>query len=156
MSKRKNKQTFPALYKEGFIHITEGDIDRVFLPLGATSPKRQRLATLLRFFIKKLQSTGVKGELWINGSFSTKNLEPMDYDVLLVIPRVTLAGMSKEGKIELEQLTNEKNKEYVRAKWNCDLYVIEASDAANRTFYEKYFSRNPDELNRKGIPVISI
>jgi len=75
---------------------------------------------------------------------------------LLVIPRVTLSGMTKEQREELAELTDINNREYVRAKWSCDLYVIESSNIGDRTYYEELFSRNPDSNNRKGIPVISL
>lgn len=155
MNIRKNKHTYPPLYQGGFIPIEISAIEQVFLGVDS-SPKRKMLASMLKLFIHKLQSLNVKGDLWVNGSFSTKNPEPMDIDLLLVIPRVTLSGMTKEQREELTELTDFDNREYVRAKWSCDLYVIESSNIGDRAYYEELFSRNPDSLNRKGIPVISL
>lgn len=156
MEIRKDKQTYPALYDPGFMPVDISNIESAFLPAGVSSPRRKLLANQLRLFIATLQSTGVRGELWIDGSFSTKNPEPMDIDVLLVIPRVVLLGMTEEGRNELAELTDPDNKQYVRAKWSCDLHVREASDLAGRRYYERLFSRNPDNENKKGIPVIQI
>lgn len=155
MNERPDKQTYPPLYQSGFARIKETDIEQVFLGLVST-PRRKMLASQLKLFIHKLQSIGTKGELWIDGSFSTKNPEPMDIDLLLVIPRITLSGMSEAGREELANLTDKANRAYVRAKWSCDLYVIESSDIGWRRYYEDLFSKNPDGLNKKGIPVISL
>lgn len=155
MDNWKNKQTYPALFKSGFVYITESEIDQLFVDTLST-PRRKLLASLLRLFVHELKSLGVKGELWIDGSFSTKNPEPMDFDVFLVIPRVTLAGMTKENRDGLYKLTDIKNRPYVRAKWSCDLYVAESSDIASRKNFEELFSNNPDSLNKKGIPVIKL
>jgi hypothetical protein len=156
MNIRRNNHTYPALYSGGFISVSLDDIQNVFLPIGANSSRRKMLANQLRLFIQKLQSTGVSGDLWVDGSFSTKNLEPMDIDLLLVISRVVFSALTEKGQKELYELTDYSNREYVRAKWSCDFYVIESSDIASRRYYEDLFSRNPDSSNRKGIPVISI
>jgi len=155
MSIRRNKQTYPALCQSGFKRIEETEIEHIFLD-GFNSPRRKMLASQLKLFVNKLRSLGVKGELWIDGSFSTKNPEPMDIDILLVIPRITLSGMTEEARLELSELTDITKREYVRAKWSCDLYVIEASNIGDRKYYEDWFSRNPDSLNKKGIPVITL
>ncbi|QEI13842.1 DUF6932 family protein [Cellvibrio japonicus] len=150
---RKDKLTYPPLFEAGFTHVSEADIERVFVGV-AESSRRKMLASQLRLFIQKLRSLGVKGELWIDGSFSTKNLEPMDIDLLLVIPRIVLSAMTEENLKELDELTG--NRELTRARWSCDLYVIESSNIARRKYYEDFFSQNPDKDNRKGIPVIKL
>lgn len=153
MSSQRNRQIYPALYQAGFEKIKEAEIEQTFV-VSSDSPKRRLLASHLRLFIGKLHSLGVKGELWINGSFSTKNPNPMDIDLLLVISRSALADMTVENQRGLDELTNNSGREYVRMRWNCDLYVIESSDIGQRRYYEELFSRNPDSLSKKGIPVI--
>lgn len=153
MNIRKNKHTYPPLYQSGFTPIEISAIEQVFLGVDS-NPRRKMLASQLRLFTHKLQLLNAKGDLWVNGSFSTKNPEPMDIDLLLVIPRITLSGMTTEQTEELAELID--NREYVRAKWSCDFYVIDSSDVGRRKYYEDLFSRNPDSNNRKGIPVISL
>jgi hypothetical protein len=148
------KQTFPALYGPGFVEINVADIDAAFVSKVDT-PVRRRVASNLRTFVGYLQKLGVKGELWIDGSFSTMNPNPHDFDVLLVIPRVTLAGMTPENRDELFNLTDQSNKEYVKRRWSCDLYVCEKSNLAVQRQYEISYSKNP-EVGDKGIPVIKL
>lgn len=128
------------------------EINDVFLAKVDT-PVRRRLASNLRDFLMCLKRLGVKGEAWIDGSFSTMNPTPHDFDVLLVIPRVTLAGMTPENLDELETLTKLESREYVRNKWSCDLYVCDKNNLTMQRKFEQKFSRNPDD-DSKGIPVI--
>lgn len=151
MGTRKSKITYPPLLEVGFKRIQVDDIEQIFVGINQT-PKRKMLASMLRLFVQKLRSLSVKGELWIDGSFSTKNPEPMDIDVLLVIPRVTLSSMTPSDQAELLQLSDDR--ELTRARWSCDLYVIESSNIGKRKYYEEWFSNNPDSQNKKGIPVI--
>lgn len=113
------------------------------------------MASNLRNFLMYLKKLGVHGEAWIDGSFSTMNPSPHDFDMLLVIPRVILAGLTHENLAELHQLTDLKNREYVRKKWSCDLYVCDKSNITMQRQFESKFSKNPDE-HMKGIPVISL
>lgn len=155
METRAHKQTHPAIYKDGgFKKLSIEQIDDVFIDHQSDSPRRKLLAAHLRLFIQKLQSLGVTGELWIDGSFSTKNPNPSDIDVLLVISESTLEKMSDANYEELDTLADDR--QYVRTRWNCDFYVVESSDIGSRKYYEDWFSRNPDEFNRKGIPVINL
>lgn len=150
---RKDKLTYPALFNAGFTYIADDDIERVFIGI-LQSPRRKMLVSMLRLFIHRLRALGVKGELWIDGSFSTQNPDPMDIDLLLVIPRVTISAMSDENKKELDEITG--NRTYTRKRWSCDLYAIESSNIARRKYFEDLFSKNPDKENRKGIPVIRL
>ncbi len=148
------RQTYPALYGPGFIEISIADIDSAFTSKLDT-PARRRIMSNLRNFIGVLTSLGVKGEIWINGSFSTMNPNPHDFDVLLIIPKVTLSGMTEENKHRLYELTDESKKDYVRRRWSCDLYVCDQSNLGARRMYELKFSKNPD-VGAKGIPVIKL
>ncbi len=153
MASRQNKPSYPALFEAGFKEIQLIEIESIFLGINVT-PRRKMLASQLRLFIHKLQELGVKGEIWINGSFSTRNPTPMDYDVLLVMPKIILSAMSEDNLGELDALSSER--ELTRAKWSCDFYVIESSNIGDRKYYEELFSKNPDLQNRKGIPVIKL
>lgn len=148
------RQTYPPLYGPGFVKITIDEIDSTFITKVDT-PARKRMASNLRNFLMYLKKLGVRGEAWIDGSFSTMNPNPQDFDMLLVIPRMTLAGMDPENLEELHTLTAIDNREYVRRKWSCDLYICEKSNITMQRQFETTFSNNPDK-RAKGIPVITL
>lgn len=155
MAERPRKEFYPGLFRPGFFEIAFENIDQIFANEQST-PRRKMLAAQLRMFIKHLQAMGVHGDLWINGSFSTHNPNPMDYDVLLVISRVILRAMTEEQRAIFAELSSEENHDYVRSKWGCDFYVAESNDAAKQRRFEAAYSSNPDSENKKGIAVIKI
>ena len=69
---RPEKPTFPALFQSGFCEVKEKDIESTFVG-DINTPRRRMLASQLRLFISELKRLGVQGDLWIDGSFSTKN-----------------------------------------------------------------------------------
>ncbi len=148
------RQTYPALFSPGFVSISIDEIDAQFLSKVDT-PVRKRMASNLRTFLMYLKRLGVRGDVWINGSFSTMNPNPHDFDVLLVIPKVILSGLSDKNLIELDELTKIENRGYVKSKWSCDLYVCDKSNLTMQRQFEITFSRNPDDA-AKGIPVIKL
>ena len=150
------KRAFPPIFESGLWKIQLEEIDQVFLDPGFETPLRRRLAAQLRMFITELKRINVRGDLWIDGSYATKKPEPADVDLALLIPRVVLSAMSDTQLKRLSFLTDKENREYVRAKWQVDFYVFEASDLKRRSYFIDLFSRNPDKFNRKGIPYVQL
>jgi len=151
-----SKPTFPAIFSPGLTQIQVEDIGRVFIDPAFNTPLRQRLTSQLRLFIGELRRLNVQGDLWINGSYSTKKPEPADVDLALCTSRIALSAMSAEELEGLRSLSDEENRAYVRTKWQVDFYVFEASDVGRRSYFLDLFSRNPDASNQKGIPFVRL
>lgn len=150
------KPTFPPIFAPGLTEISRDDIGRLFIGPGFDTPLRRRLTSQLRLFIGELERLGAHGELWIDGSYATKKPEPGDIDLVLSMPLVTASAMSDEHLNRLDFLSDHQNRGYVRARWQVDFYVFEASDLNRRSYYFSLFSRNPDRDNAKGIPFIKL
>ena len=150
------KPTFPAIFSGGLTEVAIEDLAQIFSDPAFDTPLRRRLTADLRLFIAELDRLGAHGELWINGSYATKKPEPRDMDVALCIPLTVASAISDAQLDRLYYISNVDNRAYVRAKWHVDFYVFEASDIASRRYYFELFSRNPDQFNRKGIPLIRL
>lgn len=155
MTPKPDKPTFPPLFSKGFCEVMEADIQDAFVG-DINTPKRKMLASQLRLFISELKRLGVKGELWINGSFSTKNPNPTDIDLALCASKIVLGTMSNEHLATLQHYASINGRVYVREKWGCDFYIIDSSNISERTYFQDLFSSNPDLKNTKGIPVVKI
>lgn len=70
---------FPA----GFHTLSLDDIEQACVDLFPLSTTRQVIMNGLRTFVQRLVNDGVKGQLWIDGSFLTEKIDPKDVDVLL-------------------------------------------------------------------------
>ena len=64
--------------------------------------------------------------------------------------------LTPENFEELNYLSSEDGRDYVRQKWQVDFYVAESSNLGARRKYENLFSRNPDDNNLKGIPYVKL
>ena len=155
MPNKHQKLTYPAIVPEGLMEIDLSSLESIFLGRIDT-PLRRRLTRQLNFFIGKLKSLGVHGDLWINGSFATIAPEPMDVDVVLITSEEVIRKLTPENFKEIEYLTDVANRIYVRQKWHIDFYIVEASNLGLRSYFKQLFSRNPDDSNPKGIPYVKL
>lgn len=53
-------------------------------PLSGTTP---RIMAGLKMIIDRLSQYGIRGDLWVNGSFLTRKIDPSDSDVVLFVRR---------------------------------------------------------------------
>ena len=155
MPNKRNKLTHPAIIPKGLVEINLSSLKTVFLGKVDT-PLRRRLTSQLNLFIGKLIKLGVHGDLWIDGSFATTAPEPKDVDLVLMTSKEIIRKLTPENFEELNYLSNEDGRDYVRQKWQVDFYVAESSNLGARRKYENLFSRNPDDINLKGIPYVKL
>ena len=155
MPNKHQKLAYPALVPRGLEEIDLSSLETVFLGRVDT-PLRRRLTSQLSLFIGKLIKLGVHGDLWINGSFATIAPEPKDVDLVLMISKAVIRKLTPENFEELNYLSSEDGRDYVRQKWQVDFYVAEASNLGARRKFENLFSRNPDDNNLKGIPYVKL
>ena len=155
MPNKRNKLTHPAIIPKGLVEINLSSLKTVFLGKVDT-PLRRRLTSQLNLFIGKLIKLGVHGDLWIDGSFATTAPEPKDVDLVLMTSKEVIRKLTPENSEELNYLSSEDGRDYVRQKWQVDFYVAESSNLGARRKYENLFSRNPDDINLKGIPYVKL
>jgi hypothetical protein len=149
------KELFAALFPPGFHEVSDDGIEAALLSVEPT-PRRRQLASQLRLFVARLRQLGARGDLWVDGSLATRNPNPADIDVVLLISRVVLSAMSEDALHTLEEMSGEDGREYTRTRWGCDFYVISFSDLNRRIYFQDLFSRNPDNDSKKGILVIKV
>ena len=150
------KSSFPPLFPPGLQEIPLAAIGQVFVGPALDTPLRRRLTNQLHLFIGELKRLDAHGDLWIDGSYATKKPEPGDVDLALSLPLVIAKAMSDDHLDRLKFLSDPSNRAYVRAKWQVDFYVFEASNIASRSSFLDLFSRSPDGSNRKGIPFVRL
>ena len=70
-------------------------------------------------FVQRLQEDGVKGELWIDGSFLTEKIDPKDVDILLRYDGVAYNTGPVEARDRVDWvIANQKD------TLKCDSYVL--------------------------------
>ena len=135
-----NKQVYQPLFRDDFVDIDENAIDSVFVgDLG--TPRRRFLATALRLFLGHLRLLGLESyEVWIDGSFATKNPNPMDVDIVCFIYIQVIENMSEKQQKEMKYLASDEGRTYVRERWSCDYYHCPFDSLEDRNYWKKKFS----------------
>ena len=145
-----NKQVYQPLFRDDFVDIDESAIDSVFVG-DLDTPRRRFLATALRLFLGHLRSLGLESyEVWIDGSFATKNPNPMDVDIVCFIDRQVIANMPEKQLEELKYLASDKGRTYIRERWSCDYYHCPFDSLEDRHYWKQKFSSDEYGL-MKGI-----
>lgn len=145
------KEYFRPLFDaDTFFDVDENNIDSVFVD-SLNTPHRRRLASNLRLFLAYLSSIGLNSfELWIDGSFTTVNPDPMDIDIVCFISANQLNEMTDENLEQLAYLASEEGRSYTREKWHIDYYHCPFDSIEDRNYWKNKFSSD-EHGNRKGI-----
>src|SRR3990167_10490744 len=118
----------------------------------------------MRRFIGKLARAGIKGELWIDGSFLTEKIDPEDVDFALRMTHDFVSSCSKSQFGVIEWITDLSQKNLIKSEYSCDSYafvefsashVLFAAGQKRREYWEDLFGhgRNGDP---KGIAVLPL
>lgn len=82
------KPDFPGLLPRGFHVLTLPEVRELCVTQFALSETRQKLMDNLCELVSRFESLGLSCDLWLDGSFATKKLNPGDIDVVARIPAV--------------------------------------------------------------------
>jgi hypothetical protein len=94
------KQEFPPLLTVGFHEHTLAQLRAVTVDAFPLSKSRGKLMSSLEDVHSKLTDAGVTADLWADGSFLTKKIDPLDIDVVLEV-----AGDQYDSGTADQQLT---------------------------------------------------
>ena len=146
------KQDFPPLLSDGLHQCTINDITLQCVDVFPLSTSRPQLLVGLRAVVQILSTAGIRGELWIDGSFVTQKLNPGDIDVVLYI-----SGDQELTDIQWQHIASFTSVDFrtqVLDDYGCDFYFILERDILD-TYWRKQYGR--DRSGRpKGIMVLSI
>lgn len=156
MTQSSAKMAYPALFSPGLVKIDLNRLEDAFVTQSFDTPARRRLTSSLRFFIQELIRLGAQGDVWIDGSYATKDPHPQDIDVVLVISPLVLNAMTQANSEQLGYYGGVGGRAYVRTRWHIDFYIVDANNYKRRDSWQEWFSNNPDRSNPKGIPFVEI
>ena len=153
---QKHKEFYPPLVSSGVKRISLAELEETFL--GVTNSSRRRLVTrTLKMFIEHLQlKLQVRGELWVDGSFTTHNPSPHDVDVALGMTVAQHDDLESSNREKLRHYGSISGREEVRARWNVDFYLLKLESLDERNYWEGRFTKYPDSDHKKGYVVVEL
>ena len=138
------------------------DVKRICVSEFPLSKRREPIMTSLEALLAALSSAAVKAQVWIDGSFLTKKIDPDDVDLVVVLQEedFLLAWANPTGKDVLERIVRKEFTNPVK----CDSYISleypletprHALGQKQRDYWLKTFgeSRSGD---KKGMAVIEV
>jgi hypothetical protein len=156
------KIEFPPLLSEGLHPMSLADVKRICVSEFPLSKRREPIMTSLEALLAALSSAAVKAQVWIDGSFLTKKIDPDDVDLVVVLQEedFLLAWANPTGKDVLERIVRKEFTNPVK----CDSYISleypletprHALGQKQRDYWLKTFgeSRSGD---KKGMAVIEV
>lgn len=149
------KEEFPPLLLPGFYDLGIDGLERLCVTRFPQSVTRKRIFDNLSKIVSQIQQNGMKGEVWIDGSFLTEKLNPDDSDIILVV------DSSEHSKMDANQ---RKYFDWFNAvslydNFRCDNYTLIRDNSAFGEWNYAYWLRQfgfsrADQM--KGLAVIKV
>lgn len=145
------KKSFPPLLGPGLHYHSFDEVRSLCVdgfPHSTTRP--EVMAGLVAFVRNVLHSNSIKCELWVDGSFMTKKIDPPDVDLVLCIHSDFYESATDEQIHLLDMFNNREHHYSIKEKYLCDVYwfpeypsnhVSFGSGLTNRARWLQTFSR---------------
>ena len=103
------------------------------------SERRPLIMDGLEKFIKTLIDNGILGQLWLNGSFLTKKIEPDDADLVIEFDAHIYDQGTNSTKALLERIASDlkQDREYFKSSYYCDPYPLAVFPEAEPQLYKQ-------------------
>lgn len=156
------KTEFPALLSEGLHPMSLADLKRLCVTEFPLSKRRESIMRSLESLLAALTSAAINAQVWIDGSFLTKKIDPDDIDLVVVLQDrdFRLAYATPMGKDVLERIARRQFTNPVK----CDSYFTLEYPPGNpnhavgqdqRNYWLKTFGESRSG-EKKGMAVIEV
>jgi hypothetical protein len=144
---------YKPLFGPGFHDISSDDVEKIFVEPFSDSTQRELLAERFKAFLAKLEEVGISFEIWLNGSFATKKLEPVDIDVAIFANPDQINNLPQDKMAILRYLFDDLAQ--TKYRYHCDVYFVMSNDKQKRSYWRGWFGFSRNEYP-KGIPRLRI
>ena len=104
-----HKQEFPPLLAQGFHEMSVGELRGFCVEGFPDSLRRQEIMAGFELIHEQLELLSFTGEIWVDGSFLTKKLEPDDIDFVVMMPSAFYDSGTEDQKQFIEWLVNNED-----------------------------------------------
>lgn len=112
---------FPPLLTPGQHPMKLPDLRAMCAAAFGSSSTRAQIMDGLERLVGEVQAAGLQGEAWINGSFLTQKMNPVDADLVFMFD-VTTIGEPTPGKSQMLQYLATAG--HFKPTHMCDAYVV--------------------------------
>lgn len=116
------KPEFAPILVPGLHEMTPSELRRLCVDAFEHSATRAQLMDHLDIVIQQLESQGITGDLWVDGSFVTAKVDPQDIDASPRVPGLLLERLTPAQAEALRDMLD------FASSGGCDLYVFPRFD----------------------------
>lgn len=149
------KADHPALFQPGLHKITQAELYQAAVAVFPADSPRHALYAGFAAWSTRLQALGLRGTVWIDGSFLTEKQDPADIDLVLWSP---LPSRPLDA-VEQTNVGWLLNHQMARLSYRLDLYVEmpATTDVIHRQAYWRgFFGYCHDLVTAKGLVEVSL
>ncbi|MFC4259612.1 DUF6932 family protein [Marinobacter lacisalsi] len=128
------------------------EIGNHFLTDFADSRTRAKLIANLEAYAKLLSELGASVELWLDGSFTTKKVDPNDIDLVVFSSEAEINALPPKEQGLLRALLDQPT---VKNRFGLDVYFCVMENQQLRSYWRGWFGFNRNE-QPKGIARITV
>lgn len=138
---------YTPLHQAGFLDIPLSQLESTFLTPFEEKARRELLLKRFQVLLDKFNETGLKAEIWIDGSFATQKPDPNDIDIIFFVDGLEANKLSPDLQAILVELNN---RSLSQIRYNCDVFIFPNNNPDNRSYWRGWFGFSRDE-QPKGI-----
>lgn len=149
------KPSWTPISPSGFHPLAQAELAAYFVDEfeARYQPGRRYLVGRLLAYLHELAALGLRMEIWLDGSFTTRCPEPADIDLVVLLSYRDAERLAHAEQLRLSFLLNER--ERLRIRYACDVYHADLNDAAERQRWARQFATNHDHTP-KGIFTLTL
>lgn len=117
---------YPPLLAPGLHPRTWNELEQLCVTDFPLSQSRALIFAGLRRIVDLLVNAGVRGELWVDGSYLSRKIEPGDVDIVLNVDLGFLAGASvaQQAMISGFNSSDRTLRAEIKRDYSCDSYFF--------------------------------
>jgi len=112
------KPEFSPLLPLGFHPMTLADVRALCVDTFGLSSTRDQIMSGFETVVSVLVNEGVEGEIWVDGSFTTAKIDPVDVDWVMFVSSDYIATATQQQQAAIDWVATN-----LKASHSCDSYV---------------------------------
>jgi hypothetical protein len=151
------KQEYPPLLELGFHPMSLAEMRATFVDSFRNSKRRKPIMDGLEKIIQKLIDQQIEAEIWVNGSFLTTKIDPLDSDILVIVAGDFFLKCTPAQKGTIRWLNDDLRTSFLCHSHVLFTHAVGHSEYETSVWYHAYWLRQfgfNTKNDPKGIAVI--
>jgi len=102
-----DKQVYPPLLEVGFHTLSMADLRQLCVDAFPKSRSRAKLSAGFEKVLERVRASGLRCEVWVNGSYLTRKIDPDDVDFIVRFEAEVVENANEEQEAAIGFLTSD-------------------------------------------------